>query len=199
MVVWCMLDDRMQTAFLLFVVAGISDGIDGYIAKRFDWQTELGAYLDPLADKALLVSIYVVLGLFSHIPAWLVLAVVSRDILIVGAILLSWMIGRPVIVRPLLVSKVNTAGQIILAAMVLGDLGFGLGLERLVAVVIWAVGALTVLSAGAYLVNWLTYMATYEEPGSGSRSSAKSGHSVARGPSKKRSVPSDNKESVARS
>jgi len=199
MVVWCMLDGRMQTAFLLFVVAGISDGIDGYIAKRFDWQTELGAYLDPLADKALLVSIYVVLGLFSHIPAWLVLAVVSRDILIVGAILLSWMIGRPVTVRPLLVSKINTAGQIILAVMVLGGLGFGLGLDWLIDVVVWAVGGLTVLSAGAYLVNWLTYMATYEEPGSSRRRSTEAGHSVARGPRKKRAVPPDNKESVARS
>lgn len=164
MVVWFMLDDRMQTAFLLFLVAGISDGLDGYLAKRFGWQTELGAHLDPLADKALLVSIYVVLGYFAHIPTWLVIAVVSRDILIVGAIMLSWMIARPVPVRPLLVSKVNTAGQIILAAMVLGDLGFALGLEALVAVLIWAVGGLTVVSAAAYLVNWLALMATYEEP-----------------------------------
>ena len=116
MVVWLMLDGRMQTAFLLFLVAGISDGIDGFIAKRYGWQTELGAHLDPLADKMLLVSIYVVLGLFSHIPAWLVVAVVSRDILIVGAILLSWLMNRPVPVRPLLVSKINTAGQIALAA-----------------------------------------------------------------------------------
>lgn len=194
-----MLDGRMQTAFLLFLVAGISDGIDGYLAKRFDWQTELGAYLDPLADKALLVSIYVVLGLFSHVPAWLVLAVVSRDILIVGAILLSWMMGRPVTVRPLLVSKVNTAGQIILAAIVLGDLGFALGVERLVSVIIWAVGGLTVLSAGAYLVNWLTFMATYEEPHTGVRRTTEAGHSVARAPLKKRAVSSSSKESVARS
>ena len=68
LVVWLMLDGRMQTAFILFVIAGLSDGLDGYLAKKYGWRTELGAYLDPLADKALLVSIFVVLGLFSHLP-----------------------------------------------------------------------------------------------------------------------------------
>lgn len=199
MVVWCMLDGRMQTAFLLFLVAGISDALDGYLAKRFGWQTELGAYLDPLADKALLVSIYVVLGLFSHIPAWLVLAVVSRDILIVGAILLSWMMARPVPMRPLLVSKVNTAGQITLAAMVLGDLGFALGLESVVAITIWAVGGLTVVSAGAYLVTWLAYMATYEEPPKQTRRPARKRQNDGSSSRPRRgSVASGNKQSVAR-
>lgn len=164
LVVWLMLDGRMQTAFLLFVVAGLSDGLDGFLAKRYGWQTELGAYLDPLADKALLVSIYVVLGLFSHLPVWLVLAVVSRDFLIVGAILLSWILARPVPMRPLFISKANTVGQITLAAIVLGNLGFSLGLNMTVSVLIWVTGTLTVLSAAAYLVTWLSYMATYEEP-----------------------------------
>lgn len=164
LVIWLMLDGRMQTAFLLFVVAGVSDGLDGFLAKRYGWQTELGAYLDPLADKALLVSIYVVLGQFSHLPVWLVIAVVSRDILIVGAILLSWVLARPVPMRPLMISKANTVGQIVLAAMVLGDLGFALGLEQIVAVMVWVTGGLTILSAGTYLVNWLAHMASYEEP-----------------------------------
>lgn len=164
LVIWLMLDGRMQVAFLLFIVAGVSDGLDGFLAKRYGWRTELGAYLDPLADKALLVSIYVVLGLFSHLPVWLVIAVVSRDILIVGAILLSWILARPVPMRPLMISKVNTVGQIMLAAMVLGDLGFALGLEKLVEVMVWVTGGLTALSAAFYLVNWLVHMASYEEP-----------------------------------
>ncbi len=164
LVIWLMLDGRMQSAFLLFIVAGVSDGLDGFLAKRYGWRTELGAYLDPLADKALLVSIYVVLGLFSHLPVWLVIAVVSRDIVIVGAILLSWILARPVPMRPLMISKVNTVGQIMLAAMVLGDLGFALGLEKLVEVMVWVTGGLTVLSAAFYLVNWLVHMASYEEP-----------------------------------
>jgi hypothetical protein len=71
--------------------------------------TELGAYLDPLADKALIVSIYITLGIYGLIPGWLVILVVSRDIMIVGAVMLSWLVGTPVKVKPLLVSKLNTA------------------------------------------------------------------------------------------
>lgn len=198
LVVWLMLEGRMQTAFLLFLLAGISDAIDGYLAKRYGWQTELGAYLDPLADKALLVSIYFVLGLFSHIPAWLVVAVVSRDILIVGAILLSWLMARPVPVRPLLISKVNTASQIALAALVLGHLGFGLGLDTLIVVLSWTVGTLTVASAGAYLVTWLVYMTSYEEPKTQPRTSAAK-RRRRKSPAAKRPMAGRGKESVARS
>jgi len=164
MVIWLMIDGRMQAAFMLFLIAGLSDGLDGYLAKRYAWQTELGAYLDPLADKALLVSIYVVLGLFAHLPVWLVIAVVTRDILIIGAILLSWLLAHPVPMRPLLVSKANTVAQIILAAMVLGNLGFSLGLASVINATVWIAGGLTILSAGVYLVHWLTFMASYEDP-----------------------------------
>lgn len=163
LVIWLMIDGRMQTAFLVFLIAGVSDGLDGFLAKRYGWQTELGAYLDPVADKMLLVSIYVVLGLSAHLPVWLVIAVVSRDFLIIGAMLLSWVLGRPVPVRPLLVSKANTVAQIVLALIVLGELGFVLGLERIIGVSVLVTGGLTVVSAGAYLVNWLAFMATYED------------------------------------
>ena len=159
-----MLDGRMQTAFILFVIAGISDGLDGYLAKKYGWQTELGAYLDPLADKALLVSIFVVLGLHSHVPMWLVIAVVSRDILIVGGIMLTWMLNRPIEVHPLLISKINTVGQIILAATVLGGLGFGLELGTIILSLVWISGVLTIASAATYMVNWLRHMTSYEEP-----------------------------------
>src|SRR4030095_11156283 len=104
-------------AFVLFLLAGLSDAADGYIAKRYGWRSELGAYLDPIADKALLVSIYVTLGFAGHLPAWLVSAVVSRDILIIGAFLLSWVLSRPVPIQPLLISKVNTLFQILLAGL----------------------------------------------------------------------------------
>ncbi len=163
-IVWLIIDGDMKLAFVAFVFAGVSDALDGFLAKRFKWQTELGAYLDPIADKVLLVSIYLVLGFLSHLPVWLVIAVVSRDILIVGAFLLSWMLGRPVAVQPLRISKANTAGQIILATLIMGDLGFALGLSGLTKIVIWIAGILTVLSAGAYLITWVRDMATYEEP-----------------------------------
>ena len=163
-VIWLIIDEDMKLAFAAFLLAGLSDALDGFLAKRYDMQTELGAYLDPIADKVLLVSIYIVLGFASHLPAWLVIAVVSRDILIVGAFLLSWMLGRHVEVQPLFISKANTTGQIILAALVLGDLGFALGLGDLTNIVVWITGILTIMSAAAYLVNWLQDMAAYEPP-----------------------------------
>jgi len=153
---------RFGIALGLFVGAGVSDGIDGFLARRFDMRSALGAYLDPIADKLLLMSIYVTLGFSNHLPAWLVIAVVSRDILIIGAFLLSWVLSRPVPVHPLLVSKANTLAQIVLAGLVLAELGLGLGLEELVAVLIPVTGTLTILSAGAYFLEWLKHMASYE-------------------------------------
>ena len=108
LVVWLIITHEMQAAFLLFLLAGLSDAADGFLAKRYGWDSELGAYLDPIADKALLVSIYVTLGFAGHLPVWLVIAVVSRDILIVGAVVLSWMLSRPLSMQPLLISKANT-------------------------------------------------------------------------------------------
>jgi cardiolipin synthase (CMP-forming) len=162
LLVWLIIDQEMFAAFLLFMLAGLSDGADGYLAKRFGWHTELGAYLDPIADKALLVSIYVTLGLAGHLPVWLVIAVVSRDVLIIGAVLLAWMMSRPISVKPLLVSKVNTVSQILLAGVVLAELGLGLGLQKLVWVLVWVTGALTIMSAAAYFWAWVRHMASYE-------------------------------------
>jgi cardiolipin synthase (CMP-forming) len=162
LVVWLIVSHEMLAAFVLFLLAGLSDAADGFLAKRFQWSTELGAYLDPIADKLLLVSIYVTLGLSDHLPAWLVIAVVSRDILIVGAFLLSWVLSRPVPVHPLLVSKANTLAQIVLAGLVLAELGLGLGLHGLILVLIPLTGTLTILSAGAYFWTWLKHMASYE-------------------------------------
>ena len=157
-IVLLMIEHQMMSAFVLFVIAGITDGLDGFLAKRFNWSTELGAWLDPAADKALLVSIYVTLGVFAKIPAWLVILVVSRDLLIVGGIMIAWMMERPVQMNPLVVSKINTAGQILLAALVLADLGFQLGLGNIVNMTILVVAMSTILSAIAYLNAWFKHM-----------------------------------------
>ncbi len=162
LVVWLIITHEMLAAFLLFLFAGLSDAADGFLAKRYGWNSELGAYLDPIADKALLVSIYVTLGLAGQLPVWLVIAVVSRDILIIGAVVLSWMLSRPLSMKPLLISKANTFSQIVLAGLVLAELGLGLGLDELVHVLIWVTGALTIVSAAAYFVAWLRHMASYE-------------------------------------
>ena len=140
------------------MVAGVSDGVDGYLAKRFDMTTELGAYLDPLADKALIVSIYLTLGINGDIPRWLVILVVSRDILIVGGIMLSWLMGNPLKIKPLLVSKLNTVAQIVFACVVLGSLGFNYQVPVLKLVLMGLVAVLTLLSIAAYLAEWVRHM-----------------------------------------
>jgi len=162
LVVWLIITHEMQAAFLLFLLAGLSDAADGFLAKRYGWNSELGAYLDPIADKALLVSIYVTLGFAGHLPVWLVIAVVSRDILIVGAVVLSWMLSRPLSMQPLMISKANTLSQIVLAGLVLAELGLGLGLHELITVLIWVTGTLTIVSAAVYFWQWLGHMASYE-------------------------------------
>jgi cardiolipin synthase (CMP-forming) len=157
-VFWLLVSGEGQAAFFLFVAAGVSDAVDGYLAKRYNWQTELGAHLDPLADKLLIVSIYVALGVSRELPLWLVLAVVSRDVLILSAVLLSWLMNHPVRIQPLSVSKLNTASQLLLASTVLADLGFGLGLVNVRFVLVWITGVLTMWSLVAYLRAWLVHM-----------------------------------------
>ena len=158
-VVWAIsTPGAMWIAFVLFVVAGVSDAVDGFLAKRFGMASELGAYLDPLADKALIVSIYLTLGINGAIPRWLVILVVSRDILIVGGIMLSWLIGNPLKIKPLLVSKLNTAAQIVFACVVMGSLGFDIKADMLTLVLMALVTALTLLSVAAYVAEWVRHM-----------------------------------------
>ena len=162
-VVFAMLTGNMHWAFAGFVVAGISDGVDGFIARHFNQRTRLGAYLDPMADKLLLVSVFVVLGFMGELPLWLVIVAVSRDALIIGAVLLSTIMGNPVEMKPLLVSKANTAVQIVVAATALAELAFSIEFGPLLPALIILSGLLTVASAAAYLVAWLRHMSGYGE------------------------------------
>jgi cardiolipin synthase (CMP-forming) len=164
-VVYWLLSGDWRLAFAGFVIAGISDGIDGFIARQFNQRSKLGGYLDPMADKLLLVSVFVVLGVLGELPLWLVIAAVSRDGLIVGAIILSFLMGSPVEVKPLLVSKANTAVQILLVALVLAEraLAFDFGPVREALIILS--GLLTVASAAAYLVAWSRHMSRYGEGG----------------------------------
>jgi cardiolipin synthase (CMP-forming) len=157
-VVWAIAANEMLLAFVLFLAAGVSDAVDGYLAKRLDMKSELGAYLDPLADKVLIVSIYVALGITGAVPRWIVILVVSRDLMIVGAVILSWVVGKPVAVRPLLVSKLNTVAQILYAGLVLGSLGIGFDARWLLGAMMAAVAALTLLSVAAYVREWVRHM-----------------------------------------
>jgi cardiolipin synthase len=157
-VIWAITAGEMRVAFGLFLAAGITDAADGFLAKRLGMRTELGAYLDPLADKTMLVSIYVALGIAEALPRWLVILVVSRDIMIVGAVILSWLVHRPIPLRPLLVSKLNTVAQIALASVVLAALGFGLNAAIVIIALTALVAALTLISIIFYVVEWIRHM-----------------------------------------
>jgi cardiolipin synthase (CMP-forming) len=166
-VFWLLMIGQPKPAFIIFVLAGISDAVDGYLAKTYNWQTELGAYLDPLADKLLIVSIYVALGVRGELPLWLVVAVVSRDIAIVGAVMIAWLMDHPVRIKPLVVSKLNTAAQLTLASLVLFDEAFGFNLDKTRMVLVWVTGILTFASLAAYLRAWIRHMSSDTPPGGG--------------------------------
>lgn len=151
--VWLVLNHRLDLAFWVFVAAGISDALDGWLARIRHSRSTLGAILDPVADKALLVSIYVTLASIGVLPDWLAILVVFRDLLIVGGVLLLYMLGQPPRIQPLLVSKFNTVMQIALAAGALLLAGYGMGDSVVIDVLIWLVAASTFASGAAYVTQ----------------------------------------------
>lgn len=161
-IVWAIASSQMQIAFGIFVIAGVSDAVDGFLAKRFNMTSELGALLDPLADKALLVSIYVALGIWGAVPRWIVILVVSRDIMIVTAVIVSWLFDRPIPMKPLMVSKLNTVAQVAFAALVLAALGFGFSAIPYDYILMGFVTVFTLISIGFYLVEWVRHMSAIE-------------------------------------
>jgi cardiolipin synthase len=164
LVIWTILAGYPQAAFWVFLAAGISDGVDGYLARRWNQRTELGAYLDAIADKALLVSIFITLSIVQQIPVWLAIVVVSRDLMIVGAVILSWLLDHPVIIKPLFISKLNTTVQIGFVALALAVTGFGLQAGEWLLLAGYVAGILTMLSALAYLAAWLQHMSEPRSP-----------------------------------
>lgn len=138
-------------ALFVFITAGVTDGLDGYIAKRFNAQTVLGAILDPIADKALLVSTYIMLAVMQLIPFWLVVVVVFRDLVIVGGYLLMLMLYDKVNIAPLIVSKVNTFLQISYIVIVLAALAWQMDLSVFLPMLNYSVLISSVVSGLAYV------------------------------------------------
>jgi cardiolipin synthase len=152
--VWLVMHHLVQAAFWLFVAAGISDALDGFIAKRFDLRTVIGAYLDPIADKALLVSMLVTLGHADYIDSWIVILIVFRDAVVVCGAALYQMLFQDLNVRPLLSGKISTALQFAWVATVLGLAGYGIEAEISLMIFSYAVAAATVYSGASYVIIW---------------------------------------------
>lgn len=157
-VLYAMMTGAMGLALALFLLAGLSDAVDGIIARRFDQRSALGARLDPVADKLLLVGVYVVLGALGHLPTWLIVLIILRDVLILAAVAISARMGRPVAIAPLFVSKANTAVQILLALLVLVELVFEWEAGMLRSIMILLTAGLTVLSGASYLLVWTRHL-----------------------------------------
>ena len=149
---------RWKEACIVFIIAGLSDAVDGWLANTFDLESELGAYLDPLADKALIVSIYVSLAIAEVLSAPIAILVVARDIMIIGAFMISLIMRKPIKVKPLTISKFTTAAQISFAAMVLGVKAFDFPADAWFDVSLYAVAALTLASTAAYSCQWIKHM-----------------------------------------
>ena len=151
---WGIVTGRYELALALFFVAGFTDGLDGYLAKRFGWQSRLGGMLDPAADKLLLVTAFVTLWLAGYVPGWLLVAVVARDLVIVlGAGFYRWLIG-PFQAEPTAVSKVNSLLQLSYVILTLSKLSFGIPAPQLIAAFGWVVLLTTTVSGLDYVLRW---------------------------------------------
>ena len=153
-IVWALLQERFELAMWLFVVAGVSDGVDGYLAKRFAWTSRLGGILDALADKFLLVSTFVCLWWLGLFPGWLVLLVILRDLVIViGGVVYNARVEK-VMPAPSLISKLNTLLQILLATLGVVHLGLAPMPPWLLHGLMYAIVVTVLFSGIGYVREW---------------------------------------------
>ena len=155
---WLLLQDAVLAALAIIAVAGLSDALDGALARRFDWRTEFGAIADPVADKLLVMVVFTVLTVQGHLPVWLLVVVVGRDVVIVSGALTYRVLFGELEMAPMLLSKINTAAQIVVLLLTL------LHLTNIAPVAAWAgladpagfvlVAATGVLSGVQYVVVW---------------------------------------------
>lgn len=154
---WLLWRESYALALVLLVLAGLSDALDGFLARRYGWFTKLGAMLDPMADKLFVVSVFIVFGLKGDLPWWLIALVIGRDVVIVLGAIAYRLVTDRLDMRPLMISKLNTGLQIfLLAATLLSTALFPLP-EWFNQGVQWVVAVTTVLSGAAYVLLWGRY------------------------------------------
>lgn len=153
-VLWALLTQQFGIALILFALAGFSDGLDGFLAKYYDWESRLGSILDPLADKLLLLASFAALAWLTLLPMWLLWLVLARDIVIViGAISYHYVIGSYKLL-PLWSSKINTTLQILLVLLVILQQQWLPDLQAMVTIGVWLVVASVLNSGTEYIVVW---------------------------------------------
>lgn len=154
-VLYLLLLGLYEAAFWVFLAAGVSDAVDGLLARLLNARSSFGAYADPLADKALLVVSAITLAWMELLPLWLVFLLVFRDLLIIGGAIVFQALSQALTMKPLLISKINTVAQITLVGAVMAQAASFLSLGGWEAMLIYLVAATTFLSGGAYVIVWL--------------------------------------------
>jgi cardiolipin synthase len=159
---YCALTEHYTLAFFIFAIASISDGLDGHLARRFDWQSKIGAFTDPLADKCLVISSYVALTINHQLPLWFTILVVSRDVVIsLGSLWVA--VFRNIEFKPTYISKVNTVFQLLLISILLFQLSYPVLPPNLVPSLIILTTLTTTYSFIDYVVRW-TYILFIKKP-----------------------------------
>ena len=151
---WLLLEERYGAALLLFIIAGISDALDGFLAKYYGWTSELGGLLDPIADKLLLMGAILALGWLNELPGWLVVLVILRDIMILGGAVAYHLLVERFQAAPLLISKLNTLMQLTLVCTIIIHYGLISLPAWLLAGLIYFTALTTLWSGAAYIWRW---------------------------------------------
>jgi cardiolipin synthase (CMP-forming) len=152
--VWALLGERYMLALALIVIAGASDGVDGFLAKTFDWRTRLGSLLDPAADKLLLISVFVSLTVLGLVPFAVTAIVILRDaVIIAGALTYQFLIGS-LRGEPTLISKLNTACQLGFTVCTVAAAAFDWALDQALQLLGAAVVFTSINSGLTYVLDW---------------------------------------------
>ncbi len=158
-IIICLIQGQYLSALLLFVIAGITDGLDGFFARILKQKSVLGSYLDPLADKTLISSSFIALSVMGMLPAWLTVIVISRDCIILLGISVLTLLSIPFEVRPALISKMTTAFQLLAIFLVLLIASYPVQLDgKWITWVFWLTAVLTIASGLGYLVRGIKYI-----------------------------------------
>ena len=152
-----LLEERLSEALFVFIIAGVTDGLDGLIARLYKQKSRLGAFLDPLADKLLLVTTYVLLAFQNLVPSWLTVIVLSRDILIVLGVFVLFMQDLPFEIKPTLASKLTTCTQIVTAIVTMAS-ALWTPHPLLKHILFYLTGTVTIVSWGQYMVRGVRIM-----------------------------------------
>jgi len=160
-IVWAIASNQMEIAFAIFIVAGVSDASMASSQALQHGQRTGGAARSTGRQGAAGLDLHGA-GNLGAVPRWIVILVVSRDIMIVAAVIVSWLFGKPIPMKPLMVSKLNTVAQVAFAALVLAALGFGFNSTPYDLILMGFVTVFTLVSVSLYLVEWVRHMSTIE-------------------------------------